>query len=57
MVGTFNCLTSIVANGCLLDNLIVVFHFLVQKWPKNSNKITNIFDDILGFVISIGKKS
>ena len=57
MAGPFNCQTSIVANGCLLDNQVVVFHFLVQNWQEISKKLTNIFDDFLGFVHSVAKKS
>ena len=63
MAGTFNCLTSIVANGCLLDNQKQFFTFwydnypifmdfchLMDKMEKSSKILGNCFADFLPFI-------
>jgi hypothetical protein len=35
----------------------VVIYFLVQNWQEISQQLTSIFDDFLGFVHSMAKKS
>ena len=45
MAGIFNCMTSIVANGFLLDNQKWFFTFWYINAKKSARQLSNIFDD------------